>query len=103
MAEIKHTPGPWSVVPHSRHKHSVSGGMWTNFAKVVTRISGRSEDSAEGLANARLIGAAPELLSAAIEVMQALEEHGPSIVPHLLDTDMNAGQRLRDAIAKAGA
>lgn len=43
------------------------------------------------------------LLSAAIEVMGLLEKHGPSIGPHLLDTDMNAGQRLRDAIAAAQA
>ncbi len=42
-----------------------------------------------------------ELLTAAREVMRLLEEHGPSIVPHLMDDDENAGQRLRDAIAKA--
>jgi hypothetical protein len=34
-------------------------------------------------------------------VMDMLEEHGPSIVPHLLDTDENAGQRFRDALARA--
>jgi hypothetical protein len=31
-------------------------------------------------------------------VMAALEDHGASIVPHLLDTDDNAGQYLRDAL-----
>jgi len=40
------------------------------------------------------------LLRAAKEVMADLAEHGPSIVPHLMDTDNNAGQRLRDAIAE---
>lgn len=44
-----------------------------------------------------------DLLAAAKEVLGMLEEHGGSIVPHLLDTDMNAGQRLRDAIAAAEA
>lgn len=32
-------------------------------------------------------------------VMKALTEYGASIVPHLLDTDDNAGQRLRDVLA----
>lgn len=48
-----------------------------------------------------LLAERAELLRAARDVMDLLEKHGPSIVPHLIDTDMNAGQRLRDAIAKA--
>jgi hypothetical protein len=31
-------------------------------------------------------------------VMDALAEYGPSIVPHLMDTDENAGERLRAAL-----
>ena len=42
-----------------------------------------------------------ELRKAAKEVMDSLAEYGPSIVPHLMDTDDNAGERLRQAIAKA--
>ena len=42
-----------------------------------------------------------ELLIYAEKVMNKLEEHGASIVPHLLDTDDNDGQRLREAIEKA--
>lgn len=42
-----------------------------------------------------------KLLAAAKEVMSALAEYGPSIVPHLMDSDQNAGQRLRVAIAEA--
>jgi hypothetical protein len=41
------------------------------------------------------------LAEAAREVMDTLEEYGPSIVPHLLDTDQNAGQRLRDLLARS--
>lgn len=44
-----------------------------------------------------------ELIKAASAVMKDLEEYGPSIVPHLMDTDENAGQRLRDLIARAEA
>ncbi len=43
------------------------------------------------------------LLASAKEVMDLLEEYGPSIVPHLMDSDQNAGQRLRDAITAAEA
>lgn len=32
------------------------------------------------------------------EVMLTLEEYGGSIVPHLVDTDDNAGQKLRESI-----
>ena len=39
------------------------------------------------------------LRGASSTVMRLLEEHGPSIVPHLMDTDETAGQRLRDALA----
>ena len=41
------------------------------------------------------------LLKYAKAVMQTLEEHGPSIVPHLMDTDDNDGERLRQAITNA--
>lgn len=43
------------------------------------------------------------LLAAAKDVMDLLREYGASIVPHLMDSDQNAGQRLRDAIAAAEA
>ncbi len=42
---------------------------------------------------------AKALREAATEVMAALEQHGAAIVPHLIDTDDNAGQRLREALA----
>lgn len=41
-----------------------------------------------------------DLATKAALVMAMLKEHGPSIVPHLLDTDDNAGQRLRGTIAR---
>lgn len=44
---------------------------------------------------------AGKLAEAADEVMKKLEQHGPSIVPHLLDTDENAGERLREVITEA--
>lgn len=43
------------------------------------------------------------VLREAETVMRYLDEHGPGIVPHLIDTDDNPGQRLRDAIDAARA
>jgi ribosomal protein L37AE/L43A len=43
------------------------------------------------------------LALAAQQVMTLLEEHGSGIVGHLLDTDDNAGQRLREAVAESRA
>lgn len=109
--EAKHTPGPWvfhksdnfgsySFCAYSQSplkcmaSFQVYAHTYGNDAATIAKL-GRAE------ANARLIAAAPELLETASRVMAILEEHGPSIVPHLLDSDDNAGQRLRDAIAKA--
>jgi hypothetical protein len=43
-----------------------------------------------------------ELKGLAKRVMDLLEEHGASILPHLLDTDENAGQQLREALEEVG-
>ncbi len=39
-----------------------------------------------------------EIAIQATRVMNALEEYGAGIVPHLMDTDENCGQKLREAI-----
>jgi hypothetical protein len=35
--------------------------------------------------------------------MEMLEEHGGDIVPHLIDTDDNAGQRFRNSLDRLAA
>jgi len=42
---------------------------------------------------------APDLVKAAREVMDLLTTHGGSIVPHLMDSDDNPGERLRQALS----
>lgn len=92
-AAIKHSPGPW----HWNGNSLVSG--WHGYYLMHIEEYPGLGHSAE--ANKRLIAAAPDLLAEAKQVMALLERHGPSIVPHLLDNDQNAGERLRAAIAKA--
>lgn len=68
--KTKHTPTPWTM---STNKHSISISrldttenpvdiVWTGLAKVY--FSGGCPDDPEGLANAKLISASPDLLKA---------------------------------------
>ena len=67
----KFTPPPWSIgrseieghVGISREGLAREGG-WSQFASVVTRMEGALLDDPVGVANARLIAAAPELYEA---------------------------------------
>ncbi len=71
---FNHTPGPWThegadqlddLKPEQCHRiSSTLPGKWSALALVVTRFDDDVLDSKEGIANARLIAAAPELLSA---------------------------------------
>ena len=62
-----HTPGPW-IIQRSRtirpNYALICGQDWHDLANVVVRYSGDKEDDATGLANARLIAAAPETIKA---------------------------------------
>jgi hypothetical protein len=86
----------------------------TNGERVCDCMPGINFPPKLGNARARLIAiehnALPSLLDEigrlhrveqhARAVMGLLEKHGPSIVPHLLDTDDNPGQRLREAMGE---
>ncbi len=78
MSEIKHSPGPWKLVGPDRddpHRvHVSSSGNWYRFASVVVRMIGEVKDEPIGLANARLIAAAPDLLAAAKIVLAGLNQ-----------------------------
>ena len=82
-----HTPGPWIVEPPASGDgdisdasmpqcHSfISSSNWSALARVVTRMEGETADSEEGLANARLIRAAPDLYTALKALLEAAEKH----------------------------
>ena len=67
----KHTPGPWRFGEAKNGYTTIGGGNWGEFATVVTRMEGRDHDDPTGVANARLIVAAPDLLAA----VEALFQH----------------------------
>ena len=95
----RHTPGPWKVSMNQIKSN------YDTVAQVFTHlVQGRYE------VNARLIAAAPELLSAAVELRAALKEEakerGGPWVSHRVSRDTQrrvglAHQALIAAIAKA--
>lgn len=66
------TPGPW-VTKRDGDFVTMSGHdlAWTDFAEVVVRIHGEPTDDPEGIANAHLIAAAPELYEALKDVLRS--------------------------------
>ncbi len=69
MGDVKHTPGPWKIVFASgRYPYQIdapNGSKGPGGIRFITRWGAISmPSSAEGLANARLIAASPDLLEA---------------------------------------
>jgi hypothetical protein len=60
MSDVKHTPGPWLVVGDADPEVHAEDGTW-----IVNQVcSGAGDENDDGMANARLIAAAPDLLAA---------------------------------------
>lgn len=108
MDKPAHTPGPWIADFHNEQREGgrfityVRGGnQLVPIAAVPTGVEGYGRD--EGRANARLIAAAPDLLAAVQDGLQALvgvdrllHEHGM-----MSGVECPAIATLRTAIAKA--
>lgn len=72
MSETKHTPGPWTFF-----QREDEGG--TNYVHIRTTPNQSDGDTLHGycgVANARLIVAAPDLLDALQSALDAAAEHG---------------------------
>jgi hypothetical protein len=87
----KHTPGPWKVVPHGVEPENPDGCEFD--VTVDTR-------SPVGMANARLIAAAPELLEALEAAVFALEPNGTPVT-EAEKYRAKAATAARAALAKA--
>lgn len=104
MSKAKHLPGPWAqtrtkyLVRFSASSHSE--GPWHFFAKVCVRIKGEGKDDETGLANARLIAAAPELLEALEMIADTLQDSNGGFAVGEGSTK-DAWETARAAIAKA--
>ena len=68
----KHTPGPWLIGKRSSGGYSlINADGWESLARVVTVMEDDNRPCAEGVANARLIAAAPDLLEALKELSRS--------------------------------
>lgn len=75
MTDLKHSPGPWFMEAESYDSYyDISDDFGTSLAKVEAWDGDNDEEvMGEAKANARLIAAAPELLSACQMLLVRLE------------------------------
>lgn len=85
------TPGPWAVRKVDRHTWAIDAAGWLHFVEVFGNQA--DELQRQGKANARLIGAAPDLLDAAKRVMADIYE--------VYNPRADSIDALGEAIAKA--
>jgi hypothetical protein len=93
MSKPKHTPGPWRVVANGGTLEAVKPHLsikGDQSIDVAVLFHGQSQ---LGIANARLIAAAPELLLAAKDMLRLAEIH--------TQDQSEAYQYLEDAVRKA--
>jgi hypothetical protein len=105
MTDLKHTPGPWVMSPPDGHFGDINISQKGNIhaiAAVLNPLAYDENSKVQTKDNARLIAAAPDLLEAAKEFLEA--QH--SLVP--VDKIAEYHQRVKlaednliDAISKA--
>ncbi len=123
MSDMQRTPGPWHAVPPSTKKGASINWIVASDAPpapgyddktlvsvIRDRGPGRVNATAYCEADARLIAAAPDLLDAAVSVIEAasayreayLSENPGRLSPEEAQAQANkAMDRLRGAVAKA--
>lgn len=99
MKTHTHTPGPWKVLEHARGRGRtcVSTTNESPIQAIICDIDVKSVKTGEAmrLSNARLIAAAPDLLAALVEMLEASER------PVNERWFLNVRSHARAAIAKA--
>lgn len=105
MEQQQHTPGPWTAIVSAPSKKDLAGTAMvsTGSGSLAIDCYGSGANWLESAANARLVAAAPELLSAAQAIDAELDPNGDSF--SLTSRDYfdarKAVARLRAAIAAA--
>ena len=100
---LGHTPGPWT---HTLNESGSMRGVWgkpkgSNITGMVCYMTNPVSANQEGAANAHLIGASPELLAAAIDMVAQVDAYDYVHGRDSCDIDPD-GLRLAIAKAKGG-
>jgi hypothetical protein len=93
MGVHKHTPGPWRLGKQGKTNRHINAGAWSSFVKVVTIMEGDSEPNKQGMANATLIAAAPDMFEALVGLIRRFDTGEEDTNPEWIEA--------RRAIAKA--
>jgi len=98
QARSEHTPGPWSV----ENARIVAEGSksWKRIDHIANVYAYNGDQLQEAKANAQLIAAAPDLLSAAKRMLDAIQSNDPA-EPGAQAPNGGAVMSLKGAIAKA--
>lgn len=99
MADVKHTPGPWTARFIDAQGQPVVSAEHYEVATCWHHCVGSIEK--EALANARLIAAAPDLLEALKTCRSVIDQLMGDTDPHEETSALVACQRASAAIAKA--
>ena len=103
---IQHTPGPWRVKPDANIVEAQFRGEWYALANIgilnINNLDVLLPYREQTPANARLIAAAPDLLAALKEAVEALSHVALHGVPYDPDNEQRkrVHQRGLNAIAK---
>lgn len=101
MSAAKHTPGPWQVHHGNPLQVCDADGERRGCAPIANAWTPTSQITGEAVANARLVAAAPELLAALKEAIDAVKVfHGPNCW-EIYEANAPEMRRWRAAIAKA--
>lgn len=101
MTAAKHTPGPWKadLCLGGWGMHEVQRPDGTSIARLAAIQTAFAPDDEEGMANAQLMAAAPELLDSLREVLQIAQQCIDSL--RLISDERQALADAATAIAKA--
>lgn len=107
MSGAQHTQGPWRLGARQLYGAivSINAAGWSQLATCVVKRYGAREDLAEGVANANLIVAAPDLLAAAKQLIAGADDtrHTDAVGSVRQLVSVEAVDALRAAVAKAEA
>jgi len=107
MNAIAHSPGPWKVSREDsddpKHRAAINSPGWFAFAEVVVQMEDDPNPSPAGMANARLIAAAPRMLAILQDVAKTINDPEADDYFDANRIESNIATVMREIAGEAGA